>query len=417
MKYFLPLLLILLKSLTVAAQDTIRVTYSEEPDTLSVRQKFIDRYDNVFMTRVPTKHIVKAGYRTSDLRGIGIGVDISYEYKLLPFLSVEATLRGQTNAANDAIYSRTFVKPWRGNTWLGAKARWYYAMPARIRKGLNANNFSGAYLAMSYELPLKSIDRYNSSPYKRIVGVASGFQSRFLNWGHIDISFGAYYTEPRPREASWHPLYSNKSPVDFKRNIIFSTQMTVGIALGDWKRSLPSQLCEVLLCDEEIHNQWKLRFPEFSIGLDQQSLRTGIAREAKFGKSPFSLDMSANAEFYDRKWDSVRGSSIKVGLQPRYYFLQRMQIRRGKSGNNLSGFYTAFEIAMLHTKYGTTGYFPNINERYWSISPSIGFQQRLFKHIYVDTNVGYHVLPADVPYPYDALHRRYSARLELGFTF
>ena len=68
MRYILLLLWILLKPLTAAAQDTIRVTYSEESDTLTVHQKFIDRYDNVFMTRVPTKHIVKAGYRTSDLR-------------------------------------------------------------------------------------------------------------------------------------------------------------------------------------------------------------------------------------------------------------------------------------------------------------------------------------------------------------
>ncbi len=395
------------------AQDSIPIIYSEEPDTLIVRQKFIDRYDNVFMTRVPTKHIVKVGYRTSEVRGIGIGIDISYEYKLLPALSVEATLRGQTNASNDAIYSRTFVKPWRGNTWLGAKARWYYNMPGRIRKGLNANNFSGAYLAMSYEQPLKSTRWWDVNPYKRIVGITPGFQSRFLNWGHIDISFGAYYMDPTPRK-SFDP---QKSAPGFKQNIIFSTQMTVGIALGDWKQSQRPQLCEVLLCDEEIHNQWKLRFPEFSVGLDQQSLRMSIAREAKLGTSPFSIDLSANADFYDRKWDSARGSSIKVGLQTRYYFLQPMQIRHGKSGNNLSGFYTAFEIANLYTKYKNSSYSFDINMRYWSISPSVGFQQRLFKHIYVDTNAGYNLLPEDVPYPYDALHRRYFAKLALGFTF
>src|SRR5690349_4619694 len=62
MKYLLPLLLILLISPTTVAQDTLRVTYSEEPDTLIVRQKFIDRYDNVFMTRVPTRNLFKAGY-------------------------------------------------------------------------------------------------------------------------------------------------------------------------------------------------------------------------------------------------------------------------------------------------------------------------------------------------------------------
>ncbi|MET7255490.1 hypothetical protein [Dyadobacter fermentans] len=415
MRYILPLLWILLKPLTAAAQDTIRVTYSEESDTLTAHQKFIDRYDNVFMTRVPTKHIVKAGYRTSDLRGIGIGVDISYEYKLLPALSLEATLRGQTNTPNDAIYNRTFVKPWRGNTWLGAKARWYYTMPGRIRKGLNANNFSGAYLAMSYEQPLKSTRKWEVNPYKRVIAITPGFQSRFLNWGHVDISFGAYYMQPGPSQASRDPLFPDENKPDFKQNIIFSTQMTVGIALGDWKRSQPSQLCEMLLCDEEIHNQWKIRFPEFSMGLNHRSLRTGIAREAKFGKSPFSLDINANAEFYDKSPDGIRGFSIRAGLQARYYFLQRMQIRHGKSGDNLSGFYIAFEAANIHTKYKSYAYGHQMNKRYWSFSPSIGFQQRLFKHIYVDANVGYNVIPTAAEYPYDALHRRYSAKLALGF--
>jgi hypothetical protein len=106
MKYLLPLFLILLKSSTIAAQDTIRVTYSEEPDTLTIRQRFIDRYDNVFMTHVPTRNLVKAGYTSSDARGIGIM--LGYEYKLWPQLSIEASMYIKTNNTGDGIYINTF---------------------------------------------------------------------------------------------------------------------------------------------------------------------------------------------------------------------------------------------------------------------------------------------------------------------
>ncbi|WP_026631385.1 hypothetical protein [Dyadobacter alkalitolerans] len=42
----------------------------------------------------------------------------------------------------------------RTNIWGNAKVRWYYNMNSRMRKGLNANNFSGAYLAFSYDQQL-----------------------------------------------------------------------------------------------------------------------------------------------------------------------------------------------------------------------------------------------------------------------
>lgn len=40
------------------AQDSLRITYSQEQDTI-VRQRFIDQYENVFMTKIPTRHMLK----------------------------------------------------------------------------------------------------------------------------------------------------------------------------------------------------------------------------------------------------------------------------------------------------------------------------------------------------------------------
>lgn len=414
MKYYLPLFLILLKSLTASAQDTLRVTYSEEPDTLTVRQKFIDRYDNVFMTRVPTQNLVKAGYTSSDVRGIGIV--LGYEYKLLPQLSVEASLYKKTNHTGDGIYMNTFTKEWGRDWWVGAKARWYYNMGKRIAKGLNANNFSGTYVAALLDKRFGNWDKTsptNSNAYT--FGLTTGFQSRVFNRGHVDISLGAYYLDQD--KTGFDPYFPRPAKEVSNRNFILSTQMTVGVAFGDWKRTVPTETCEVLLCDEEIRNQWKLRFPEASLGLGQRSLRLGIAREAKFGASPFSIDINANAEFYDTELAGMRGFFVKTGLQGRYYFLQPMQIRRGRSGNNLSGFYTALEIANFMTKRSTSDVVRRFNTKYWGASFSAGFQQRLFKNIFVDSAVSINEFSAAVPYDYSVNFRRISAKLALGFTF
>jgi hypothetical protein len=414
MKYFLPLFIILLKSLTIAAQDTIRVTYSEEPDTLTVRQKFIDRYDNVFMTRVPTRNVVKAGYTSSDARGIGIV--LGYEYKLWPQLSIEASVYKKTNNPGDGIYMNTFTREWGEDWWVGAKARWYYNMGKRIEKGLNANNFSGAYAAASFDRRFGFLDHSSTiNSNRHTVGLTTGFQSRVFNHGHIDISLGAYYLD---QERNYYPPdFPNPVRNLRNRNFILSTQMAVGVAFGDWKRNVPKEACEVLLCDEEIQNQWKLRFPEASIGLGQRSLRLGIAREAKFGNSPFSIDVNANAEFYDSELARMRGFSVKTGLQGRYYFLQLMQIRRGKSGNNFSGIYTALEVANYLTKRSATPSYHLFNVKYWGASFSVGFQQRLFKNIFFDSAVSVNEFSSQVPYDYSVNFRRISAKLALGFTF
>ena len=412
MKYILLLLLILPISPTATAQDSLRVTFSEEPDTLTVRQKFIDRYDNVFMTRVPTRNLFKAGYTSSDARGIGIVA--GYEFKVLPQLSIEANIYKKTNKSGDGIYMNTFTRGWSMDWWVGTMVRWYYNMGKRIEKGLNANNFSGAYVAALVNRRIgypTGASPVNSN--RHTLGLTTGFQSRVFNRGHVDISLGAYYLDQK-----FFYFYSPEPGRDLSnKNFILSTQMTVGVAFGDWKRNLPTETCEVLLCDEEISNQWKLRFPEASLGLGQRSLRLGIAREAKFGNSPFSIDINANAEFFDTELTRMKGFSIKTGLQGRYYFLQPMQIRRGKSGNNLSGFYTALEIANYLAKRNATGYYPRIDGQYWGASFSAGFQQRLFKNIFIDSAISVNAFSSAVPYDYGVNFRRVSARLALGFTF
>ncbi|QRR00813.1 RNA polymerase sigma factor [Dyadobacter sandarakinus] len=79
------------------SQDSSEVKFSEEPDILT-RQRFIDRYENVFMTNVPTRHMLKLGlsqyyqaipYALSDDKTLNnLSLHLGYEIKFLPAFSL-----------------------------------------------------------------------------------------------------------------------------------------------------------------------------------------------------------------------------------------------------------------------------------------------------------------------------------------
>ncbi|GGB97432.1 hypothetical protein [Dyadobacter sediminis] len=189
MKSCLATLAILFSSPFSSAQDSIPVQFHQETDTL-VKQRFIDRYENVFMTKVPTRHMFKAAAVGSEVQGAGI--NLGYEYKLMPAVSVEASVYAQLSRFNSSLANEFIhLDTKRVDIWGSAKLRWYYRMNKRIKKGLNANNFSGGYLALAYEQPLR---RDNVFGTKRIGGFSLlyGFQSRFFNHGFIDFALGIY---------------------------------------------------------------------------------------------------------------------------------------------------------------------------------------------------------------------------------
>lgn len=115
------------------AQENAPVSFSQEADTL-VKQRFIDRYEDVFMTKVPTRHMFKVSTVGSQIQGTGI--NFGYEYKVLPSLSLEASIYSQLDRSNLGLAQQLLHFNWQQvSLWANAKARWYYNMDKRIRKG------------------------------------------------------------------------------------------------------------------------------------------------------------------------------------------------------------------------------------------------------------------------------------------
>ncbi|GGB78798.1 hypothetical protein [Dyadobacter sediminis] len=380
------------------SQDSTEVTFSEEPDTLT-RQRFIDRYENVFMTKVPTRHIVKLGLSqyyqavpyplTDDKTLNNLSLHLGYEFKFLPAFSLALS-------GHFPLYGvQTPIKESLQNTVMDAQLRWFVNMRKRIKNGKSANNFSGNYVALFYNLP----GTFEDDPR---AGLKFGFQRRFLNHGFMDFSFAVF-----------------KSVADYSYGFVpdglqFSTQASFGFAIGDWKKSATAPFCDVLLCDEFQGQQWKIRLPELTVGYYLNRIRTGAAFERKIRTSPWTINVQLDAAMnngfnylrYDHKIlysqypDRIfkyalvysREKIVIFSVQPRYYFLQKRQRLNGKGGNGLSGWY-----AGLHTEFNyykgkhseIEGKDLKSETNIIQTGPLLGFQLRVFRRGYLDLNTSY----------------------------
>ncbi len=104
----------------------------KNPDTLT-KQRFLDRYDNVFMTKVPTRHMFKIElsqyyqartFALSEDRAFNnTSLQLGYEFKFLPAFSIAL--------AGHLPYYGDLKTPFREsfqNTVLDAQLRWFMAI-------------------------------------------------------------------------------------------------------------------------------------------------------------------------------------------------------------------------------------------------------------------------------------------------
>ncbi|MBE9462189.1 hypothetical protein ACFP1I_13200 [Dyadobacter subterraneus] len=345
------------------------------------------------MTKIPTRHMFKIGISQyyqpiqfsllDDKIFNNSSLTLGYEFKFLPSVSaaVSAHLPFYSAEIPGKYVSKSIV--------YDAQLRWFFDMKKRIRKGQSANNFSGNYLAINYTLPGTHVIWENEPT----IGLKAGFQRRLLNSGFVDYAFAL---QQRSLSFRYGLFYFWQ----------FSTQISYGFAFGDWKRARKHPLCDVLLCDENIQHQWKYKIPEITLGYHLYRVRLGAAYEHKIKSSPFSLNFQydfnitkgysyvkqpANYMAYDTYGsDNTKELSQFFTFQPRYYFLQKRNQMAGRGGNGLSGIYTGIN-AELGVYFGKHNIFNDLKFRRNTLYTGalFGFQQRLFRHGYVDFNTSY----------------------------
>ncbi|WP_031527440.1 hypothetical protein [Dyadobacter crusticola] len=410
-----PLYLALLSLISLAgfAQDTVKVAFTEEQDTL-VRQRFVDRYENVFMTKVPSRHMFKVSltFLPNYLMNVknsgneGTQLDLGYEYKLLPSWSAggEVGVSGHqgTHVGFGGVFSAKVY------------TRWYYDMRRRIREGTSVNNFTGNFLALVGE---KQWGKGVALDQLQRLGVEFGLQRRFFNLGRIELGVGLYYQDYKQLEYQFLlTQHLNKSwPV------AITSRTSMGIGFGDWKRQKNIPICDVLFCEDDVQQQWKLLWPKLYLSPNFLNGTVGVGYERKIAKSPFSLNTQSTA-FYMRiaakglsyPLDKVRVSNdfqVHSSVQLRYYLDQRRNIRRGTGGNNLSGAYIGPYADHLFY-HSETIFGVGKSKKHVGLGLGFGVQQTIFNKAYVDLSAGlsHNLLKTDA----DSKRRLGSVKLGFG---
>jgi len=105
------------------AQDTTSVTFTEETSLVN-EQRFIDRYENVFMSKIPTRKIFKLGYLATTYNGIGLHA--AFEYKVLPAWSFEETVTSRASLDGNSLTIDRSQRQLSGrNLFASIGSRWY----------------------------------------------------------------------------------------------------------------------------------------------------------------------------------------------------------------------------------------------------------------------------------------------------
>lgn len=375
------------------AQDTIQVKYSQETDTL-FKQRFLDRYEYVFMTKVPTRHMFKVGlsqyfqplqFTLLDDRILNnSSLTLGYEFKFLPAFSIALS-------SHIPFYTAALDQKYVLQSIVGdAQLRWYFDMKKRIRSGKSANNFSGNYIAFNYT----TLGVNDMGENKPTFGLKFGFQRRFLNAGFFDFAVSIQQRDP----TFYYGLY----------DMSFSTQASFGFAFGDWKKAKRAPLCDLLICDESFRDQWKIKLPEVTFVFRANKIRLGIGYERKIKESPYSINIQYDA-FVNKGFSSTnsfmaiadlfgkysidvtREISQILTIQPRYYLFQKRDELLGKSSNGFSGFYAGINSEYnfylgKHNVFNSRINDQVIKKHILKAGPLFGFQQRLFSHGYFDLN-------------------------------
>ena len=366
------------------AQDTIKTSSSVEFEEF-VKQRFIDKYENVFMTKIPSKHMLKVNlaFNPSNFRSFNqtdiqnITYEIGYEYKVLPAFSVALNF-----AATNPYY---FNSHWQAALAVNAQVRWYYEMNKRIRQGKNANNFSGNYVAAIVEKRWRY--DHGAIPLSGI-GIEFGMQRRFLNRGRMEFGIGVFYQHYRDdffKDIGW---ITGSRVSEF----VITSKTNFGLAFGDWKREKNQPLCEIINCEQYVGQQWKVLWPSINIGTRLLKGTFGLSYEKKIGKSPVSVNAQIFADYrnillykkliVDQRSFSTASYQIQPSLQIRYYYFQKRNIRRGSGGNNLSGLYAG--PYSDYVKFSESKAYIDGKREHFGVGFVAGYQKTFLKNAYMD---------------------------------
>ena len=411
------------------------------------KQRFIDSYDYVFMTKEPTKWMLKL---TFDVEGANnfSPIWLRFEKKITPSFSVQfgafptivptydigqqgGYLIGDGVNVPSAALGSSLGAQLRVRLAVTGEVRWYYDLKKRIAEGKSMNNFSANYFSVRFNdflgndnsrfYPASRLISYDGKTWqtdydfrqlKNQIALRYGIQRRFLKSGLIDFgvalsrtSFAGFNQKiafkdgdntVKPfgsRQNEYTTTWTETNP---PAEWFLQTSLSLGVAFGDFKKTPKRPLCDVLRCYESQTSLVKVTWPNISLGLRNQSFSGALAYEHKLFNSPLSVNVAAEygGDFRQNQLGGALSagtfgvSSFRSYLQTRYYFTQARRIRNHDGGNNLSGVYVAASAVFAHQRIKWSNFSGFSDQRFpstrFGVGPTIGFQQKLFGSGFID---------------------------------
>lgn len=205
MKLLLLIAIVCFGSCVQAQQpDSVKTEISQEMDSLQPdpTHRFLKAYRKFIRAQVEEKTLFKLGavpelgYAGYVGAVYGLQTELGVEHKLMPALSVLASLRTHYGHMGNQFDEVTM----RGTL----AGRWYYAQNRRMRTGKSANNFSNQYLTLQASQHILSRKRMKqtgeveSLDADNWVGIGFGVQRRLGRFGYLDWTIGPAYAVSRP---------------------------------------------------------------------------------------------------------------------------------------------------------------------------------------------------------------------------
>lgn len=310
------------------------------------------------------------------------------------------------------------------------EARNYFKLPKLIKEGKQANNLSSTYYAagIGYSRhPQSSRNKFRSVSQ---IYASIGEQKRFLNYGYVNYGLQLSYSQS---EAAYDDLFNYGRDIS---GVTLSNFMKTGFAFGKRYKISDDVKCPIFKCYVDRKSAFKVNYNrlfKITVGDDfysndglavQVDIHPSVAYEYKLGASPFTFNQDLDIEVFARSGVAYR-FDMKYSSGFRFYYNLRKNIRSGKSGNNLSGWYALARgsYTWVEDNFTILSIVNGVIEREkrrssaFQVEVGLGYQKTLLNNIYYDFSFGISpvvkTFKEDAREPYDGVF----GQLKVGQMF
>lgn len=360
----------------------------------------------------------------------GLRLEVAAETKITPWLSINITGSCLSGRIAPDLFLYDYVPNPLTYAQLRVEPRVYFDMPGRIRKGRNANNFSGNYFGLEVsqaELFGQTGEVHVLPERERTAALRFGVQRRLFRYGYFDVSYGLGWR-------NWEQkLIYEPTP---RQEFFVNSRVAIGLAFASGGTRKASQStsswCDFARCFREEDQVWRIDLLNALVIDNIQEIRgeLPIAYEKKIGGSPFSLESEVRLLYGHAHtrgsiymyYGHVNWIGAALALEPRFYFTLKKRIAQGRSGNNLSGPFLALRLQaqLEQARLSSQSAFRQATTQAVAL-PLAGVQYRFLRNGFIAYKIGAGAALARVSgyytIPTRQMHLNWLSELKAGLAF